>query len=99
MDIDETKLEAFMGKMIGHMTGGAICYSVWLGDELGLYRAMAGAGPLTSDAVAEKTRCNARLIREWLDGQAASGLVVYDAAADTYNLGPEEAMALADDGS
>jgi hypothetical protein len=34
MDIDQGKLDAFMGKMIGHMTGGMICYAVWLGDEL-----------------------------------------------------------------
>ena len=99
MSIDQGKLEAFMGKMVGHMTGGTICYSIWLGDELGLYRAMAGAGSLPSDALAANTKCNARLIREWLDAQAASGLVAYDAKADTYKLGEEEAMALADDAS
>ena len=38
-------------------------------------------------------------MREWLDGQAAGGLVAYDADADTYELGPEAAMALADDTS
>ncbi len=99
MNVDQNKLEAFMGKMIGHMTGGTVCYSVWLGDELGLYRAMAGAGPLKADAVADRTKCNPRLVREWLDGQAASGLVTYDAKGDTYDLTPEAAMALADDQS
>jgi SAM-dependent methyltransferase len=99
MNIDENKLQEFMGRMIGHMTGGMICYAVWLGDELGLYRAMAGAGPLTADAVAAKTKCNPRLVREWLDGQAAAALVEYDAAKDTYLLGPEAAMALSDDSS
>jgi hypothetical protein len=71
MDVDQGKLEAFMGKMIGHMTGGMICYGVWLGDELGLYRELAGSGPRTADSVAAKTGCHARLVREWLDGQAA----------------------------
>ena len=99
MNIDQSKLEAFMGKMIGHMTGGTICYSIWLGDDLGLYRAMAGAGPMKADAVAAKTKCHPRLVREWLDGQAASGLVSYDVKGDTYELGPEAAMALADDAS
>ena len=33
--MDQQKLEAFMGKMIGHMTGGMVCYAIWLGDELG----------------------------------------------------------------
>ena len=99
MDVDPGRLEAFMGRMIGHMTGAALCYSIWLGDELGLYRELAGSGPRTADSLAEKTGCHPRLVREWLDGQAAGGLVAYDADADTYELGPEAAMALADEGS
>jgi 2-polyprenyl-3-methyl-5-hydroxy-6-metoxy-1,4-benzoquinol methylase len=99
MTVDQGKLEAFMGKMIGHMTGGTLCFSIWLGDELGLYRALAGAGPRTADALAAQTGCNARLVREWLDGQAAGGLVAYDPAADSYELSTEAALALADDGS
>jgi 2-polyprenyl-3-methyl-5-hydroxy-6-metoxy-1,4-benzoquinol methylase len=99
MDFDQSKLEAFMGKMIGHMTGGTICYSIWLGDELGFYREMAGSGARTADSLATKTKCNGRLVREWLDGQAAAGLVAYDAAGDNYELAAEAAMALADDGS
>jgi 2-polyprenyl-3-methyl-5-hydroxy-6-metoxy-1,4-benzoquinol methylase len=99
MNVDQGKLEAFMGKMIGIMTGGTICSSIWLGDELGLYRELAGSGPRQADSVAAKTGCNARLVREWLDGQAAGGLVSYDPAADTYELSAEAALALANDGS
>jgi 2-polyprenyl-3-methyl-5-hydroxy-6-metoxy-1,4-benzoquinol methylase len=99
MDIDQDKLEAFMGKMIGHMTGAALCYSIWLGDELGFYREMADTGPRSADAVAGKTGCHARLVREWLDGQAAGGLLAYDADSDTYELSPEVAMVLSDDNS
>jgi 2-polyprenyl-3-methyl-5-hydroxy-6-metoxy-1,4-benzoquinol methylase len=99
MVADVTKLEAFMGRMIGHMTGAAVCYSIWLGDELGLYRALAGTGRRSADSLAQESGCHPRLIREWLDGQAASGLVSYDAGSDTYELGPEAAMALADDAS
>ncbi len=99
MDIDQGKLDAFMGKMMGHMTGGMICYAVWLGDELGLYRELAGSGPRTADSVAAKTGCHARLVREWLDGQAAGGLIAYDHANDTYELSAEAALALADDNS
>src|SRR3974390_675300 len=93
--VDPAKLEAFMGKMIGHMTGSTLCYSIWLGDELGLYRELAGTGPRNADSVAARTGCNARLVREWLDGQAAGGLVSYDAAAGTYELSPQAALALA----
>jgi len=95
--VDEAKLEAFMGQMVGYMTGGAVCVGVWLGDELGLYRAMAGAGPLTAADIATRTGCNERLVREWLDGQVAAGLV--ERHDDRYVLPAEQAMALADDTS
>ena len=48
MTVDPKKLESFMAKMIGHMTGSALCSSIWLGDELGLYRELAGTGPSPS---------------------------------------------------
>jgi SAM-dependent methyltransferase len=99
MTISEEKLNAFMGKMVGFMTGGAVSYAVWLGDELGYYRAMAGGAPITSAALATQTGCHPRLTREWLDGQAAAGLITYHAANDSYQLGPEAAMALADERS
>jgi 2-polyprenyl-3-methyl-5-hydroxy-6-metoxy-1,4-benzoquinol methylase len=97
--VDEAKLGEFMSHMVGYMTGGAACFAIWLGDELGLYQALADAGPSTAQAVAARAACHPRLVREWLDGQAASGLVDHDATADTYSLSPEAAMALADDTS
>jgi 2-polyprenyl-3-methyl-5-hydroxy-6-metoxy-1,4-benzoquinol methylase len=99
MAVDENKLNELMGKMVGHMTGGVVCQSVLLGDELGLYRALAGAGPGTADSLAARTRCHPRLTREWLDTQAGAGLVRHDPEHDTYELSPEAAMALADDRS
>ena len=72
--IDEAKLGQLMGSMVGYMTGGAMCFGIWLGDELGLYRALAGPSALTADEVAAKAGCNPRLVREWLDGQVAGGL-------------------------
>ena len=97
--IDESKLEEFMGQMVGNMTGATACLSIWLGDELGLYRALAQSGAQSSDEVSSETGCNPRLVREWLDGQAAAGLVQYDPDADRYSLSAEAAMALADEDS
>ena len=97
--IDGSKLEAFMGQMGAHMTGAAMCFAVWLGDELGLYPPLAGDGALTADELAQAAGCNPRLVREWLDGQVAGGLVDYDVAADRYSISPEAAMALADESS
>jgi 2-polyprenyl-3-methyl-5-hydroxy-6-metoxy-1,4-benzoquinol methylase len=88
-----------MGQMVGHMTGATVCFAIWLGDELGLYGALAHDGPKTAEEVASETGCNPRLVREWLDGQAAAGLVGYDPPADRYSLSAEAAMALADDDS
>ena len=97
--VDETKLEAFMGQMAGYMTGGAMCFGVWLGDELGLYRVLSEVGPATAGEVAGKAGCNERLVREWLDGQVAGGLVGWDATTDQYVLTPEAVLALADENS
>lgn len=97
--MDEGKLEQFMGSMVAHMTGAMVCFGVWLGDEVGLYRAMAGAGPLTAADVSQRADANGRLVREWLDGQAAAGLVSHDADAGTYTLSEEAALALADEES
>jgi SAM-dependent methyltransferase len=88
---DESKLEQFMGQIVGYMTGGAMCFSIWLGDELGLYRVLGGAGPMTAEELAHEAGCNTR--------QVAGGLVAWDASTDRYELSPEGAMALADDTS
>jgi 2-polyprenyl-3-methyl-5-hydroxy-6-metoxy-1,4-benzoquinol methylase len=95
--VDEARLEALMGSLVGYMTGGAVCFAMLLGDELGLYRVMANGDSLSADVVAERAGCNPRLVREWLDGQTAAGLVTYLPDTDTYVLGAEEAMALAND--
>jgi SAM-dependent methyltransferase len=95
---DETRLEEFMGRMVGYMTGGAACFGIWLGDELGMYSALA-KDPGSADQVAAAVGCHPRLVREWLDGQVAAGLVDYDAEADSYSMSPEAGMALADESS
>jgi 2-polyprenyl-3-methyl-5-hydroxy-6-metoxy-1,4-benzoquinol methylase len=97
--VDEAKLGEFMGQMASYMTGGALCFSIWLGDELGLYRALASAGPVNAAQLASATGCHSRLVAEWLDGQAAGGLVTFDPTSDTFELTPEAAMALADENS
>ena len=97
--IDESRLEQFMGQMVGYMTGGAMCFGIWLGDELGLYRALTELGTSAADELADRVGCNRRLVREWLDGQVAGGLLTWDRDADLYGITPEASMALADDES
>jgi SAM-dependent methyltransferase len=70
-----------------------------MGDKLGLYRALAGAGPLTPEELAARTETAERYVREWLNAQAAGGYVEYDPETGTYELPPEQAVALTDDSS
>ena len=70
-----------------------------IGEKLGLYKAMAGGGALTSEEVAERAGVAERSVREWLRNQAAGGYVAYDPETDTYTLPDEHALALADEES
>jgi SAM-dependent methyltransferase len=72
---------------------------VVMGDRLGLYRALAGAGPLTPTELAERTSTAERYVREWLNAQAAGGYVEYDPESGRYTLPPEQALALTDSDS
>jgi SAM-dependent methyltransferase len=98
-EIDPAKLEAFMGQAVTDM--GAIISAplMVIGEKLGLYKAMAGAGPLSSEDVAGRAGVAERSVREWLRNQAAGGYVIYDAESDRYTLPDEQALALADEDS
>jgi 2-polyprenyl-3-methyl-5-hydroxy-6-metoxy-1,4-benzoquinol methylase len=99
MNIDQQKLETLFGRLFGDISAGYGGVMVSLGDKLGLYRAMAGAGPLSSQEVAKRSGCTERYVREWLNSQVAGGYVAYHAASSTYELTPEQAAILADDTS
>ncbi|MGH9775371.1 MAG: class I SAM-dependent methyltransferase [Candidatus Acidiferrales bacterium] len=88
-----------MNQAIGEMGAAINAALLVIGDRLGLYKAMAGAGPLTPAEVARKTGTDERYVREWLAAQAAGGFVNYDAATERFTLPPEQAFALADESS
>src|ERR1700735_1764636 len=97
--INEAKLHEFMMKAVGEMGAAMNAALILVGDKLGLYKAMAGAGPMTSAELAAKTKTTERYVREWLSAQAAGGFVTYDASSQKFTLPPEQAMALADEQS
>jgi 2-polyprenyl-3-methyl-5-hydroxy-6-metoxy-1,4-benzoquinol methylase len=99
MTVDPAKLDAFMGKMVGEMGAAMNATLILLGDRLGLYKAMADAGPMTPATLARATQTTERCIREWLNAQAAGGIVTFDAETGTYTLPEEQAFALAEEGS
>jgi 2-polyprenyl-3-methyl-5-hydroxy-6-metoxy-1,4-benzoquinol methylase len=95
-EVDEQKLEQFMGQAVTDMGAAMNGVLVMIGGELGIWEAMAGQGPLTSAQIAEKTGVEERYVREWASAQAAGGYLEYDPGADAFTLPPEQAMALAD---
>jgi SAM-dependent methyltransferase len=94
MAVDPEKLNQFVGKFLGDVGAAIHGPAILIGEQLGLYKALAAGGPLSSDGLAEKAGIPERYAREWLAGQAASGYVEYDAAAKKYWMTPEQAFAL-----
>jgi SAM-dependent methyltransferase len=97
--LDEAKLNEFVFRAVEEVGATLNTALVVMGDKLGLYRALAGAGPLTPSELAERTDTAERYVREWLNAQAAGGYVEYDPDSGRYTLPPEQAMALADEDS
>src|SRR5438105_14767528 len=97
--IDAAKLEAFLGLVVGDFGAIVGAAAAAIGDELGLYQAMADGQPVTPASLAERTGTYERYVREWLLNQAAGGYVAYDPPTATYTLAPEQAMALTDEQS
>src|SRR3954447_22287736 len=94
--VDGEKLEQFVFRAVEEVGATLNAALVVMGDKLGLYRALAGAGGLTAVELARRTGVSERYVREWLNAQAAGGYVEYDPNACSYTLPPEQAVALAD---
>ncbi|HEV2404457.1 MAG TPA: class I SAM-dependent methyltransferase [Ktedonobacterales bacterium] len=96
---DMKKAEQFVGKVVVDCAAAVSVTNAVIGDQLGLYRALAGAGPLSSTHLADRTGTSERYVREWLINQAAAGYLDYDAQAQGYVLPDERAVALLDETS
>lgn len=95
-ELDPDKLKRFSFSVWNYKQGEMVSLMIHLGDRLGLYRAMDGAGPLTAEDLAERTGLKERWLREWLFGQAAAGLVDYG-EGDRFELSAEGSVVLADE--
>ncbi len=96
---DQEAPNAFVGRVVQDLAAGESGVAAYVGDVLGLYQSMWGAGPLTPAQLATSTGTNERLVREWLHNQAAGGYVNFDSATGTFELTPEQAAVLADEES
>ena len=95
MQVDQEKLNQFLGQVVGELGAAMNAALVLVGEKLGLYKAMAGAGPVSPAELAKKTNTDERYVREWLSAQAAGGYVTYDASTQKFTLPDEQAFALA----
>ncbi len=98
MAVNEDKLMGYVHQAVGDfgsILSGAL---INIGDKLGLFKALDGAGPLTAAQLAERTGTNERYVREWANGVAAAGYLDY-AGDGHYRLNPEQAIAFADETS
>ena len=97
--VDEARLEAFVGQAVTDMGAAISGLLLHIGDRLGLYRAMADAGPMTAAELAARTGTAERYVREWLGNQAAGGYVTHHPDSGTFELPPEQAMVVANEDS
>lgn len=98
MAISEEKLNEMLGKFVGDLGATMSAGAIVIGESLGLYKAMGEAGaPVTSEELARRTDTNERYVREWLNSQAASGYVEYEADTKRYFLSEEQKFLLTDE--
>ena len=95
MAINEQRLNEFLGRALGDMGGAMSATLILIGDELGLYKALAKK-PMTSAELAAATGTNERYVREWLGNQSAGGYIEYDPKQDRYSMSEEQVLCMAD---
>ena len=94
--INMEKVQASAERVFGLLSGAVLSGMIYLGDRMGLYQALQASGPVTSSDLAQRTGLHERWIREWLQGQAAAGLITYEGEGK-FSLSPEDAMVLANE--
>jgi 2-polyprenyl-3-methyl-5-hydroxy-6-metoxy-1,4-benzoquinol methylase len=97
--VTEEQLQQFQGKVMHDIAAASGFACAYLGDRLGLYKAMATSGPVNSEKLAQLTSTSERYIREWLINQAAGGYVTYEPSTGLYTLEPAAAAVLTDSDS
>jgi SAM-dependent methyltransferase len=95
---DMDKLQVFLGQFVNDLGASVHTGMVVIGENLGLYKALA-TGPMTSSELAAKTKTDERYLREWLASQAAGGYITYEEKTNKFSLNEEQAFTLANEDS
>lgn len=97
--MDNQKIEALAFRVIGDAGGSFTMALGYIGDRMGLFKAMDGAGPITSVELAEKTGLNERYVREWANAMVAAEYLDYDREYGRYVMSEEQSFVLANEDS
>jgi hypothetical protein len=93
-DIDMGKAQGFAMRMVGEITSNLMGTLHLVGDRLGLFDALAEAGPITARELAARASINERYALEWLSAMACHGYLEYDQTTETFTLPIEHALVL-----
>jgi SAM-dependent methyltransferase len=96
--MDMVRVQSFMNKVLGDLSGAVISVMCTIGDRLGFFKNLAVSGPATSEELASRAGANERYVREWLCAVTSAGYLEYNPDSQRYSLPPEHAMALALEG-
>ncbi len=98
-EINEDKMQEFVGKVVGDFGASLSSMLGFIGQKLGLYKALADSDGMTPSELAAKTGTTERYVKEWLINQACGDYVQYDPASGKFSMLPEQAVALTDENS
>ncbi len=91
---DSMKAEAFAGQLLTALNHASLCLMASIGHRTGLFDAMSGLLPSTSEEIAKTAGLNERYVREWLGAMVTARVVDVDPTSTRYVLPPEHAAFL-----
>ena len=94
--MDQQRSQQFMRKVVGDVGTALAGALVLVGDRVGLFKALQGAGAISSTEFVARTSLHPRYAEEWLAAMVCSGYVEYDAASDRFTLPDEHALFFCD---
>lgn len=97
--MDKERVKAFTQQVFQDMAGAMSAGLAYVGTRTGLFRAMAGKGPMTLAQVVQASGLQPRYVEEWLRGMSCAGYLEYDPEGETFRLPEEHAYLLASEGT
>ena len=95
---DETKMNTFLDKVFGDISGTYISLMCCIGDRLDLFKKLEAEGPMTIIELSRTAGINERYLKEWLNAMACARYLEYDSSSQHYRLPPEHASVLTEEG-